>query len=111
MDKSFGESAKESIKKMGLPSEVLPRYMATNFIHIATWGYEAGYFSYLMAAVLDADAFEAFKEKNIFDKVLAESFRKNILEKAGSEDFISMFKAFRGREPKVDALLRKRGLN
>ncbi|MBF0407059.1 MAG: M3 family metallopeptidase [Candidatus Riflebacteria bacterium] len=102
---------KESLAKMGLPSELSPRYMVTNFIHIAAWGYEAGYYSYLWSAVLDSDAFEAFKEKGLFDKELAESFRKNILEKAGSEDFESMYKAFRGREAKIDALLNKRGLN
>lgn len=102
---------KESIKKMGLIPEVLPRYMTTNFIHIATWGYESGYYSYLWSAILDSDAFEAFAEKGLFDQATAKSFRKDILEKSGSEDFMQMYKKFRGREPKVEALLKKRGLN
>ena len=102
---------KESIEKMGLIPEVLPRYMTTNFIHIATWGYESGYYSYLWSAILDNDAFEAFAEKGLFDQKTAKSFRKNILEKSGSEDFMEIYKKFRGREPKVEALLKKRGLN
>jgi peptidyl-dipeptidase Dcp len=101
---------KESITKMGLIPEILPRYLSTNFIHIATWGYEAGYYSYLWSAVLDSDAFEAFMEKGLFDKTAANSFRKNVLEKGGSEDLMAQYKKFRGREPKVDALLKKRGL-
>lgn len=101
---------KNSIKKMGLIPEIWPRYMTTNFIHIATWGYEAGYYSYLWSAVIDADAFEAFLEKGIFDKATAQSYRKNILEKGGSDDLMKLYKKFRGREPKVDALLKSRGL-
>ena len=62
--------------------------------------------------MLDADAFQAFKEKeDLFDKELANSFRKNILEKGGSEDAMVLYNKFRGREPKVDALLVRRGLN
>jgi peptidyl-dipeptidase Dcp len=102
---------KKSIEKMGLIPEILPRYMTTNFIHIATWGYESGYYSYLWSAILDSDAFEAFAEKGLFDQSTAKSFRKNILGKGGSEDFMRMYKNFRGREPKVEALLKKRGLN
>ncbi|MFH1195645.1 MAG: M3 family metallopeptidase [bacterium] len=101
---------KESIKKMGIIPEILPRYLTTNFIHIATWEYEAAYYSYLWSAVLDSDAFEFFMEKGLFNKGLADSYRKNILEKAGSEDPMELYKRFRGREPKVDALLEKRGL-
>lgn len=102
---------KESIKKMGLIPEILPRYLTTNFIHIATWGYESGYYSYLWAAVLDSDAFEAFMEKGLFDQATARSFRENILQKSGSEPLMPLYIKFRGREPMVDALLRKRGLN
>lgn len=102
---------KDAIKKMGLIPEIAPRYMSTNFIHVAAWGYEAGYYSYLWAAVLDTDAFESFSEKGLFDKATAESYRKNILEKGGSEDLMEMYKKYKGREPKVDALLKKRGLN
>jgi peptidyl-dipeptidase Dcp len=102
---------KEAIQKMGLIPEVLPRYLTTNFIHIATWGYESGYYSYLWSAILDSDAFEAFMEKGLFDQATAKSFRENILQKAGSEPLMPLYVKFRGREPVVDALLRKRGLN
>ncbi len=85
--------------------------MSTNFLHIATWGYEAGYYSYLWAAVLDADGFEAFEEKGIFDQKTASDYRKYILEPLGSVDLMENYKKFRGREPKVDALLRSRGLD
>ena len=102
---------KESITKMGLIPQVWPRYLTTNFLHIATWGYESGYYSYLWSAVLDSDAFEAFLEKGLFDNTTAESFRKNILAKGGSEDPMELYIKFRGRKPTVDALLKKRGLN
>ena len=102
---------KDAIQKMGLIPELLPRYLTTNFIHIATWGYESGYYSYLWSAILDSDAFEAFMEKGLFDQSTAKSFRENILQKAGSEPLMPLYVKFRGREPVVDALLRKRGLN
>jgi len=111
MPRDVEKFEKESIAKMGLIPEIWPRYMTTNFIHIATWGYESGYYSYLWSAILDAAAFEAFAEKGLFDQATALSFRKNILEKSGSEDFMKIYKNFRGREPKVEALLKKRGLN
>ncbi|MGE5679989.1 MAG: M3 family metallopeptidase [Bacillota bacterium] len=102
---------KESLEKMGLIPQILPRYLTTNFIHIASWGYESGYYSYLWSAILDSDAFEAFMEKGLFDESTAKSFRKNILEKAGSEPLMPLYIKFRGREPIVEALLRQRGLN
>ena len=101
---------KESIKKMKLIPEILPKYLSTNFLHIAYWDYEAGYYSYQWAAVLDADAFEAFKEKGLFDKATAESFRKNILEKGASEDPMALYIKFRGREPDVKPMLKREGL-
>ena len=85
--------------------------LSTNFLHIAYWDYESGYYSYQWAAVLDEDAFEAFKENGLFDRATAESLRKNILEKGGSEDPMVLYKRFRGREPKVDAMLKREGLN
>ena len=94
---------------IGLIPEILPRYRSTYFSHIHS-GYEAGYYSYIWAGVLDADAFEAFKETSLFDKKTAASFRKNILEKLGTEDAMTLYKRFRGREPKVEPLLKKRGL-
>ncbi len=102
---------KESMNKIGLLPEIESRYQSTNFQHIFSGGYSSGYYSYIWAAVLDADAFEAFKENGLFDQTTATSFRKNILEKGGSEDPMVLYKRFRGREPKVDALLKRRGLN
>ncbi len=102
---------KESLNKIGLIPEIESRYQSTNFQHIFSGGYSSGYYSYIWAAVLDADAFEAFEEKGLFDHATALSFRKKILEKGGSEDPMELYKRFRGREPKVDALLKRRGLN
>ena len=102
---------KESLSKIGLIPEIESRYQSTNFQHIFSGGYSAGYYSYIWAAVLDADAFEAFEENGLFDQATALSFRKNILEKGGSEDPMELYKRFRGREPKVDALLKRRCLN
>ena len=103
---------KESLSKHALMPEIESRYQSTNFQHIfADDGYAAGYYGYVWAAVLDADAFAAFKEKNdVFDKTTAKAFR-NLLQKAGSDDPMVLYKQFRGREPKIDALLKKRGLN
>jgi len=101
---------KETMKKIGLIPEIEPRYRSTYFLHMIS-GYDAGYYVYTWAAVLDNDAFEAFKEKGIFDKATATSFRKNILEKMGTMDAEQMYINFRGREPKIDALLINRGLN
>ncbi len=102
----------EVLKKYGLIPEIESRYKSTNFQHIfVDDGYAAGYYGYIWAAVLDADAFAAFKEKNnVFDKSTAKAFR-NLLQSAGSEDPMMLYKKFRGREPKVNALLNKRGLN
>lgn len=100
----------ESMKRIGMIPEIVVRYRSTNFQHIFSGGYSAGYYSYIWSEVLDADAFEAFKEKGIFDPKTALSFRKNILEKGGSDDPMTLYKRFRGREPKVEPLLKKRGL-
>jgi len=100
---------KEYFKKIGLIPEIVSRYRSTYFTHI-TGGYDAGYYCYTWAAVLDNDAFEAFKEKGIFNKDVADSYRKNILEKNGTMDAMQMFVNFRGREPKIEPLLKNRGL-
>jgi peptidyl-dipeptidase Dcp len=100
---------KDYFKKIGLIPEIVSRYRSTYFTHI-TGGYDAGYYCYTWAAVLDNDAFEAFKEKGIFNKDVAESYRKNILEKNGTMDAMQMFVNFRGREPKIEPLLKNRGL-
>ena len=98
-------------EKLGLPEELTFRYRSTYFKHIfASDGYAAGYYTYLWAEVLDADGFELFAEKGIFDKATADAFRINILEAGGSEDPMTLYKQFRGQEPNPDALLRNRGL-
>jgi len=102
---------RESMDKIGLIPEIESRYQSTNFSHIfSSGGYSSGYYSYIWAAVLDADAFQAFRETDLFNRELAASFRKNILSK-GSSDTMAQYIEFRGREPKVDALLKKRGLD
>lgn len=85
--------------------------MSTSFSHIFAGGYDAGYYSYKWAEVLDADAFSLFREKGIFDPAVAGSFRTNILEKGGSEHPMILYKRFRGQEPGVKALLERSGLN
>ena len=100
----------QACKEMGLIDEIIPRYRSTYFAHIFSGGYSAGYYSYLWAEVLDKDAFELFKEKGIFDKETAMSFRRNVLEKGGSEEPMVLYRAFRGAEPDPAALLRARGL-
>ncbi len=102
---------KESLKKIGLIPEIVSRYQSTNFGHIfSSGGYSSGYYSYIWAAVLDADAFQAFKETDLYNQELAASFRKNVLS-MGSTDMMAQYIKFRGAEPKVDALLLRRGLN
>ncbi|HNY15431.1 MAG TPA: M3 family metallopeptidase, partial [Bacteroidales bacterium] len=100
---------KEFFAKLGLIPEIVSRYRSTYFTHI-TGGYDAGYYSYTWASVLDNDAFEAFREKGIFDKTTAESFRRNILEKNGIVDPMQMYINFRGREPEIGPLLKNKGL-
>lgn len=99
-----------TLERLGMPAEILPRYRSTYFQHIFSGGYSAGYYSYLWSAVLDADAFEAFREKGLFDPATAAAFRREILERGGSDDAMSMYLRFRGREPSVDPLLVRRGL-
>jgi peptidyl-dipeptidase Dcp len=101
----------EAMVRIGLIPEIVSRYLSPYFTHIFSGGYSAGYYSYLWAEVLDSDAFEAFKETSLFDRATAESFRKNILERGGTEDPMVLYKRFRGREPKIDPLLKKRGLD
>lgn len=83
---------------------------STSFSHIFQGGYSSGYYSYKWAEVLDADAFEAFKEKGIFDKKTATKFKKNILSQGGTDKPMTLYKKFRGHEPNSDALLKRAGL-
>ena len=100
---------KEYFTKIGLIPEIISRYRSTYFLHIMG-GYDSGYYSYIWAAVLDNDAYEAFRENGIFDKETADSYRRNILEKNGIMDPMEMYVNFRGREPVIEPLLKKRGL-
>src|SRR5690606_2989911 len=84
--------------------------MSTSFSHIFQGGYSAGYYSYKWAEVLDADAFEMFKENGIFDPKTAAAFKENVLSKGGTEDPMLLYKRFRGKEPEPEALLRRAGL-
>ncbi len=101
---------RESMKNIGLIDAIIPRYRSTYFSHIFAGGYSSGYYSYIWSGVLDTDAFEAFKSTELFNPEKAQLFRKEILEKGGSEDPMILYKNFRGAEPSVKALLKKRGL-
>ena len=101
---------KAACEEMGLIDEIIPRYRSTYFAHIFSGGYSAGYYSYLWAEVLDTDAFELFMQKGIFDKETAMSFRRNVLEKGGSDEPMDLYRRFRGADPDAGALLRGRGL-
>ncbi|RTZ08540.1 M3 family metallopeptidase [Flavobacterium sp. GSP6] len=90
--------------------EVKENAMSTSFSHIFQGGYSSGYYSYKWAEVLDADAFEYFQEKGIFNKEVATKFKENILSKGGTEHPMILYKRFRGQEPKPEALLRRAGL-
>ncbi|CAM1342225.1 M3 family metallopeptidase [Tenacibaculum aestuarii] len=105
--KEFETNAFESTQ---LYPDIAENCMSTSFSHIFQGGYSAGYYSYKWAEVLDADAFEYFKEEGIFNKEVADKFKNNVLSKGGTEEPMELYKRFRGREPKPDALLRRAGL-
>ena len=90
--------------------DVAENVMSTAFSHIFQGGYSAGYYSYKWAEVLDADAFEYFLEEGIFNKEVAAKFKDNVLSKGGTEKPMTLYKRFRGKEPKPDALLKRAGL-
>ncbi len=96
--------------RRGLLEEIIPRYRSTYFAHIFSGGYSAGYYSYIWAEVLDADAFQAFKETSLFDQETARRYRENVLSKGGTRPGMELYEAFRGRQPAIGALLEKRGL-
>ncbi len=101
----------KSMGAIGLIPEIKPRYRSTYFRHIFSSGYAAGYYSYMWAEVLDADAYQAFKENGIFDRQTADLFRENVLAKGGSEDPMKLYVQFRGAIPSIQPLLERRGLN
>jgi peptidyl-dipeptidase Dcp len=90
--------------------EVKENCMSTAFAHIFQGGYSSGYYSYKWAEVLDADAFEYFKEEGIFNKTVANKFKAFVLSQGGTENPMTLYKRFRGQEPKPEALLRRSGL-
>jgi peptidyl-dipeptidase Dcp len=102
---------KNAMAKIGLIDAIIPRYRTTYFQHIFSGGYSSGYYSYIWSGVLDTDAFEAFKTTTLFNPEKAKLFRENVLEKGGTEDPMVLYKRFRGAEPSVEPLLRKRGLD
>ncbi|AUS04686.1 M3 family metallopeptidase [Pseudotamlana carrageenivorans] len=101
---------KEAFKNTTLYPEVEENCMSTAFSHIFQGGYSSGYYSYKWAEVLDADAFEYFKETGIFNKTVAKKFQDNVLSQGGTENPMVLYKRFRGQEPKPEALLRRAGL-
>lgn len=103
---------KESMGKIGLINEIIPRYRSTYFRHIFSGDYSSGYYSYIWSAVLDSDAFDAFeKTGNVFDPELAKKYRQFILSAGGSDDSMVLYRKFRGSDPSIEPLLIKRGLN
>ena len=110
----FEGDVKEYEQQAWAKAQILPvvkeACMSTSFSHIFAGGYSAGYYSYKWAEVLDADAFSLFRQKGIFDRDVAESFRNNILSKGGTEHPMILYKRFRGQEPTIDALLTRNGI-
>ncbi len=104
---AFGNAAMKQVKVLPVVPET---QMEAAFTHIFSGGYAAGYYSYKWSEVLDADAFSVFKKNGIFDKKTADSFRKNILERGGTEPAMDLYKQFRGQEPTIDALLERDGI-
>ena len=100
----------EAFKNTTLYPEVAENCMSTSFSHIFQGGYSSGYYSYKWAEVLDADAFEYFKEKGIFSKEVALKFKDNVLSQGGTENPMTLYKRFRGQEPQPEALLKRAGL-
>jgi peptidyl-dipeptidase Dcp len=101
----------KAMNNIGLIPEILPRYRSTYFAHIFDGGYAAGYYVYTWAAVLDADAFSAFKESgNIYNPDLAAKFRKYCLAESGNDDAMTQYRRFRGKDPSTDPYLIRRGL-
>lgn len=100
----------QALAKIGLIPEIISRYRAPYFQHIFSGGYSAGYYSYTWAAVLDSDAFEAFKENGLFNQETAKAFRTNVLEKGNTADPMKLYVNFRGKEPSIEPLLKNRGL-
>ncbi len=110
-EKDVKDFEKQSMDKIALIKEIIPRYRPSYFAHAFSWGYSSGYYSYTWAEVLDADAFNAFKESgDIFNPDVAKSFRKNVLETGNTNEPMNLYLKFRGKEPGIEPLLKNRGL-
>ena len=102
---------KQTLDGIGLIPEITSRYRSTYFAHIFAGGYSMGYYSYLWTEVLEADAFEPFKEKGIFDKETADKLKKYVYSAGNTDDLMTQYVRYRGSEPKIESLLEKRGLD
>ena len=101
----------QALEDLGLITEIEARYRSTYFGHIFAGGYSSGYYSYLWTEVLEADAFEAFKDKGLFDKETADKLKKYVYSAGNTDDLMTQYVRFRGKEPEIEPLLKKRGLN
>lgn len=110
LNKGVSEFEKDEMKKLGLIDEIIPRYRSNYFQHIFAGGYSASYYSYMWSELLDADAFQAFKETSLYDRKTADAFSKNILEMGGTVAPDELYRRFRGKDPDVTPLLKRRGL-
>ena len=104
------EFENEVMAKINMMPEIIVRYRSPYFTHVFGGGYAAGYYSYQWAQVLDADAFSVFKDKGLFDAETAKSLRENVLSKGNTAPAMDLYKNFRGSEPKLDAFLKRNGL-
>lgn len=112
VEKDVNEFENASMSRIGLIEEIAPRYRSTYFNHIFTGDYSSAYYSYIWSEVLDADAFKAFEETgDVYNQTLADKYRKYILSSGGTDDAMELYKKFRGKEPGIEPLLEKRGLN
>ena len=102
---------KQTLDALGLIPEITSRYRSTYFAHIFAGGYSMGYYSYLWTEVLEADAFEPFKQKGIFDKETADKLKKYVYSAGNTDDLMTQYVRYRGSEPKIESLLEKRGLD
>jgi peptidyl-dipeptidase Dcp len=100
-----------TLNEIGLIPEINSRYRSTYFAHIFAGGYSMGYYSYLWTEVLEADAFQPFREKGIFDKETADKLKKYVYSAGNTDDLMTQYKRYRGSEPKIEPLLKKRGLD
>ena len=109
-EKDSNAFEKAALDRIGLIPEIVSRYRSPYFAHIFSGGYAAGYYSYIWAEVLSSDAFQAFKEKGLFDPSTARAFRKYILSAGGTEEPMALYVKFRGSKPTIEPLLERRGL-